>query len=130
MTTAHEITTPDTTCVTHRVLDDDTLLVGLQPGLTIRTRAAATLALEELLAAYAPRHVVLEVPRVPTPAVLSTVLRASRSCQGRGAAFSVVSPASPTRDLLRDALRAAGRVYRSTGEALAAGRGAEPGRAA
>ncbi|MFG2873752.1 hypothetical protein ACGFYU_01785 [Streptomyces sp. NPDC048337] len=151
MTTAREIVTPDATrlgaldtagrrggtggkapgpervddvhmLLTHRLTDDDTLLVRLLPGLSIRSRAAATLALDELLAAYSPRHVVLEVPGVPTAAVLSAVLRGSRSCQVRGTVLSVVAPAAPTLALLRDSLRATGRVYGSTGEALAAAR--------
>lgn len=109
--------------LSHRPVDAETLLVRLPPGLAIRTRGAATLALEELLTAYCPGHLVLEVPDVLTPVVLSTVLRASRSCRRAGAALSVVSPASSGRALLRDPLGTAGRVYGSIGEALAAAGG-------
>ncbi|MFE1413236.1 hypothetical protein ACFW6F_20855 [Streptomyces sp. NPDC058746] len=108
--------------LSHRAVDEETLLVRLPPRLSIRIRGAATLALAELLTAYCPRHLVLEVPDVLTPVGLSTVLRASRSCQAAGAVLSVVAPASSSRVLLRDPLRAAGRVYGSTGEALAAAR--------
>ncbi|MFF4011716.1 hypothetical protein [Streptomyces sp. NPDC001717] len=152
MTTAREIVTPDRTrlgtlkaedagaalgpapaadtvgrrggahaLLTHRVVDD-TLLVRLQPRLSIRSRAAATLALEEVVAAYSLPHLVLEAPDIRTPAVLSTVLRTSRACRTRGTVLSVVVPDAPSRALLRDALKAAGRVYGSTGEALVAAR--------
>ncbi|MFE2166356.1 hypothetical protein ACFXB3_15000 [Streptomyces sp. NPDC059447] len=105
--------------LTHRVVDD-ALLVRLEPRLSIRNRAAATLALEDVVAAYSLPHLVLEAPGIRTPAVLSAILRTSRACGKRGTVLSVVVPDASSRALLRDALDAASRVFGSTGEALMA----------
>ncbi|WP_411104804.1 hypothetical protein [Streptomyces sp. cmx-4-9] len=105
--------------LTHRLVENDVLLVRLLPVLSIRSRAAATLALEELTAAYAPRHLVLEIPGIPTPAAVSVILRATRSCGLQGRVLTVVALAAATRLLLRDNLPADGpAVHATTEEAL------------
>lgn len=109
--------------LTHRTVAGDALYVRLLPALSIRSRAAATLALEELLAAYTPRRVVLDVPGLPTQAALSMVLRAERSCRDRGAVLAVVAAAEPTRGFLRESLPADGPgVHGAAEDALAAAR--------
>ncbi|MFF0201404.1 hypothetical protein [Streptomyces sp. NPDC005017] len=71
--------------LTSHSLDGDTLHVTLRHSLDIATRAAAALEIEALVHAHRPRQVVVQVPAgEPTPATLSTVLRAHRMCAGLG----------------------------------------------
>lgn len=69
---------------------DSVLLVRLLPGLSLRHRGAATVALAELLAAVAPSRVVIAPVEPVTPSAVSVILRAHQWCHGQGLPLSVI----------------------------------------
>ncbi|WP_030192426.1 hypothetical protein [Streptomyces sp. NRRL S-87] len=105
--------------LTHRTAGDGVLVIRLLPALALRHRAAATLAIDELLASHRPRRLVVEIPSLLTPAATSVVLRAQHSCRARAASLAVVSTAVEVRRLLRQSLAAGGlTVYASVTQAV------------
>ncbi|GAA0592458.1 hypothetical protein [Streptomyces crystallinus] len=107
--------------LTH-TFDDGVLVVRLAPALAVRHRAAVTLAVEELLQAHRPAHLVVAADHVWTPAVFSTVLRAHRAAQQHGVGFALVTTSPTAADQL--VLNTSGpcRVYPSLAEALSEAR--------
>ncbi|MFE2273324.1 hypothetical protein ACFXB4_29325 [Streptomyces lavendulae] len=69
------------------------------PGLALRQRAAATLAVEGLLAALRPSRVVIEPGEPVTPAAVSVILRAHRWCARNALPLSVEGSAALRRIL-------------------------------
>ncbi|MEU8779635.1 hypothetical protein [Streptomyces sp. NPDC048606] len=106
----------------HTPLGDGVLLVRLPGTLSIRERAGTTRAIDSLLGAYAPRHVIVDVPGAPTPATLSTVSRVARLCRAQGRGMGAVVRAARSRAVLRGVLPADGaEVHGSFDDALTAG---------
>ncbi|GAB2909263.1 hypothetical protein [Streptomyces heilongjiangensis] len=86
--------------ITHSV-DGDMLHVTLHRHLDIAVRAAATQEIEALVLAHRPCRVTLRVPAgEPTPATLSTVLRAHRMCGNLGIPLVLAGASTATRRLL------------------------------
>ncbi|MFB7781936.1 hypothetical protein ACFY0N_07275 [Streptomyces vinaceus] len=90
--------------VSHRMGADGVLLIRVLPGLALRQRAAATLAVEGLLTAMRPSRVVIEPAEPVTPAAVSVILRAQRWC-GRHALPLSVEGAAALRRIVEDNLR-------------------------
>ncbi|MFK0238817.1 hypothetical protein [Streptomyces vinaceus] len=102
--------------LTH-TLDGGVLVVRLAPALAVRHRAAVTLAVEELLRAHRPDHLVVVAEGVWTPAVFSTVLRA-RTAQDHRVGFAVVTASPTAADLLAANTSGPVRVHPSLAQAL------------
>ncbi|MGW8779477.1 hypothetical protein ACWGNM_15595 [Streptomyces sp. NPDC055796] len=83
--------------VSHRLDEDGVLLVRLLPGLGLRQRAAATLAVEGLLAAMRPSRVVIEPAEPVTPAAVSVILRTQLWCARNALPLSVEGSAALQR---------------------------------
>ncbi|MET7519500.1 hypothetical protein ABZS88_40115 [Streptomyces sp. NPDC005480] len=67
------------------VIEDGTLQVTLQGQLDVTSRAAGALEIEALVYVHRPHRVTVQVPAGdPTPATLSAVLRAYRTCKSLG----------------------------------------------
>ncbi|MCX4546405.1 hypothetical protein [Streptomyces sp. NBC_01565] len=90
--------------ISHRVGEDGVLLVGLLPGLGLRQRAAATLAVEGLLVAVRPSRVVIEPAEPVTPAAVSVILRTQLWCARNALPLSVEGSAA-LRRIVEDNLR-------------------------
>ncbi|GLX41318.1 hypothetical protein Sros01_73910 [Streptomyces roseochromogenus] len=90
--------------VSHRVGADGVLLVRLLPGLGLRQRAAATLAVEGLLSAMRPSRVVIEPAEPVTLAAVSVVLRTQLWCAQHALPLSVEGSAALQR-IVEDNLR-------------------------
>ncbi|MFK0047651.1 hypothetical protein ACIQU4_26860 [Streptomyces sp. NPDC090741] len=103
--------------LTH-TLDGGVLVVRLAPALAVRHRAAVTLAVEELLRAHRPAHLVVATEGVWTPAVFSAVLRAHRTAQEHCVGFSVVTTSPTAVDQLAANTSGPVRVYPSLAQAL------------
>ncbi|MFE3389938.1 hypothetical protein [Streptomyces anulatus] len=70
--------------ISHRV-EGTALHVTLHHHLDITTRAAAALAIADLVHTHRPHHVTVQAPAGdPTPATISTVLRAHHTCKALG----------------------------------------------
>ncbi|MCC0093370.1 hypothetical protein K7B10_00855 [Streptomyces flavotricini] len=107
--------------LTH-TLDGGVLVVRLAPALAVRHRAAVTLAVEKLLQAHRPAHLVMAAEGVWTPAVFSTVLRAHRTAQEHRVGFFVATPSSSAADQLAANTSGPVRVYPSLTQAVRAAR--------
>ncbi|MFH8737980.1 hypothetical protein [Streptomyces sp. NPDC017964] len=67
--------------ISHGV-DGDALHVTLHHNVDVNTRAAAAAEIEALVHTHTPRRVTVQVPAgEPTPATLSVVVRAHRTCK-------------------------------------------------
>lgn len=108
--------------LTH-TLDGGVLVVRLGPALAVRHRAAVTLAVEELLRAHRPDHLVVAAEGVWTPDVCSTVLRAHRTAQEHRVGFSVVTTSTTAADQLAANTFGPVRVHPSQAQALCEVRG-------
>ncbi|KOU32246.1 hypothetical protein ADK53_22580 [Streptomyces sp. WM6373] len=103
--------------LTH-TFDEGVLVVRLAPALGVRHRAAVTLAIEELLHAHRPAHLVVAAEGVWTPAVFSTVLRAHRTALEHRVGFAVVTAAPTAAEQLVSNSSGPVRVHRSLAQAL------------
>ncbi|GHE45089.1 hypothetical protein GCM10017778_30780 [Streptomyces vinaceus] len=111
--------------LTH-TLDGGVLIVRLAPALAVRHRAAVTLAVEELLRAHRPDHLVVAAEGVWTPAVFSTVLRAHRTAQEHRVGFSVVTTSPTAADQLAANTAGPVRVHPSLAQAVSGARAQPP----
>ncbi|MET9463851.1 hypothetical protein ABZY44_03320 [Streptomyces sp. NPDC006544] len=103
---------------------DGVLTVRLAPEVTIRHRAALTLAVEELLRAHRPHHTLIVAEGTWTPAAFSTTLRAHRAALQRGSTFAVVTAAPGAGRQLNANASTTVPVYTSVTLALEAAHGA------
>ncbi|MGW6690838.1 hypothetical protein [Streptomyces sp. NPDC054961] len=99
---------------------DGVLTVRLAPEVTIRHRAALTLAIEELLRAHRPHHTLIVADGTWTPAAFSATLRAHRAALQRGSSFAVVTTAPGAGRQLNANASTVVPVYPSVASALQA----------
>ncbi|MFF3020489.1 STAS domain-containing protein [Streptomyces sp. NPDC057939] len=76
-----------------KVTDSGVLIIRLRADLDIGSRATAAWDIDDLLAAHRAAPVVLELSgEALSPAAVSTVVRAHRTCLGAGVPLAVVAP--------------------------------------
>ena len=84
-----------------KVTDSGVLIIRLRADLDIGSRATAAWDIDDLLAAHRAAPVVLELSGdAVSPAAVSTVVRAHRTCFGAGVPLAVVAPGAEGRRAL------------------------------
>ncbi|MFD3874022.1 STAS domain-containing protein [Streptomyces sp. NPDC058623] len=105
-----------------KVTDSGVLIIRLRADLDIGGRATAAWDIDDLLAAHRAAPVVLELSgEAISPAAVSTVVRAHRTCLGFGVPLAVVTPGIEARRTLEAGVGVpAPDVHATTARAVAA----------
>ncbi|WP_326771334.1 hypothetical protein [Streptomyces sp. NBC_01445] len=86
--------------LTSHSVDGDALHVTLHHNVDVNTRAAAAVEIEALVHTHTPRRVTVQVPAgEPTPATLSVLVRAHRTCKSLDIPLSLTGATTATQRL-------------------------------